>query len=115
MEAKATLRSALDRMKEFPGFRFVCSSASIVQWIEEFAPEMLDEIKARVQEKRFIIVGGWHVQPNCDLPSGKAFACQALYAQRYFQKTFGVTATVGYCVDSFGHCATLPMILKEGI
>lgn len=113
MEAKATLRSALDRMKEFPDFRFVCSSASIFQWIGEFAPEMLDEIKARVQEKRFIIVGGWHVQPDCNLPGGEAFARQALYAQRYFQKTFGVTATVGYCVDSFGHCSTLPMILKN--
>ena len=28
-EAKATIRSALDRMKEFPEFRFVCSSASV--------------------------------------------------------------------------------------
>ena len=113
MEAKATIRSALDRMKEFPDFRFVCSSASVFQWVEEFAPEMLLEIKERVKENRFIIVGGWHVQPDCNLPSGEAFARQSLYAQRYFNETFGVTATVGYCVDSFGHCATLPMILKN--
>ena len=114
MEAKATLRSALDRMKEFPDFRFVCSSASIFQWVEEFAPEMLAEIKQRIQEKRFIIVGGWHVQPDCNLPSGEAFARHALYAQRYFKEVLDTTATVGYCVDSFGHCATLPMILKNG-
>ncbi len=38
-EAKATVRSALDRMNEFPEFRFVCSSASVYQWVEEFAPE----------------------------------------------------------------------------
>lgn len=113
MEAKATLRSALDRMNEFPEFRFVCSSASIFQWVEEFAPEMLAEIRERVQQGRFIIVGGWHVQPDCNLPSGEAFARQSLYAQRYFQETFGMTATVGYCVDSFGHCATIPMILKN--
>lgn len=114
MEAKATLRSALDRMKEFPDFRFVCSSASIFQWVEEFAPEMFAEIKQRIQEKRFIIVGGWHVQPDCNLPSGEAFARHALYAQRYFKEALDTTATVGYCVDSFGHCATLPMILKNG-
>jgi alpha-mannosidase len=100
-------------MNEFPEFRFVCSSASVFQWIEEFAPEMLNQIKERVREKRFTIVGGWHVQPDCNLPSGEAFARQSLYAQRYFQETFGVTATIGYCVDSFGHCATLPMILKH--
>jgi len=113
MEAKATLRSALDRMKEFPEYRFVCSSASVFQWVQEFDPEMLEEIKSRVAEGRFVVVGGWHVQPDCNLPSGEAFARQALYAQRYFKETLGVTATVGYCVDSFGHCATLPMILKN--
>ena len=41
MEAKATIRSALDRMQEFPDFRFVCSSASVYQWVEEFDPGML--------------------------------------------------------------------------
>ena len=113
MEAKATIRSALDRMKEFPNYRFVCSSASIFQWIQEFDPEMFKEIKTRIAEGRFILVGGWHVQPDCNLPCGEAFARQALYAQRYFKETFGTTATVGYCVDSFGHCATLPMILRK--
>ena len=112
-EAKATVRSALDRMKEFPEFRFVCSSASVYQWIEEFAPEMFEEVKERVAEGRFIIVGGWHVQPDCNLPAGEAFARQSLYAQRYFHKTFGTTARVGYNVDSFGHNAMLPQILRK--
>ncbi|MBQ2880995.1 MAG: glycosyltransferase, partial [Clostridia bacterium] len=49
-EAKATIRSALDRMKEFPEFRFVCSSASVYQWVEEFAPEMFEEIQQRYKE-----------------------------------------------------------------
>jgi len=113
MEAKATLRSALDRMKEFPEFRFVCSSASVYQWVEEFAPEMFEEIKERVKEGRFIIVGGWHVQPDCNLPSGEAFARQSLYSQRYFKETLGETAKIGYDVDSFGHNAMLPQILKK--
>ena len=113
MEAKATIRSALDRMKEFPEFRFVCSSASVYQWVEEFVPEMFEEIKERVKEGRFIIVGGWHVQPDCNLPSGEAFARQSLYAQRYFREKFGVTSKVGYNVDSFGHNLMLPQILKK--
>ena len=45
-EAKATVRSALDRMKEFPDFKFVCSSASVYRWIEEFDEEMFEEIKS---------------------------------------------------------------------
>ena len=112
-EAKATIRSALDRMNEFPEFRFVCSSASVYQWVEEFAPDMFEEVKQRVKEGRFIVIGGWHVQPDCNLPSGEAFARQSLYSQRYFKETLGVTAKVGYNVDSFGHNYMLPQILKK--
>ena len=112
-EAKATVRSALDRMKEFPDFKFVCSSASVYRWIEEFDEEMFEEIKERVREGRFVVVGGWHVQPDCNLPSGEGFARQSLYAQRYFKEKLGVTAKVGYNVDSFGHNLMLPQILKK--
>ena len=112
-EAKATIRSALDRMKEFPDFIFVCSSASIFQWVEEFAPKMFEEVKQRVAEGRFIIVGGMHVQPDCNNPSGEGFARQTLYSQRYFKEKLGVTAKVGYNVDSFGHNLMLPQILKK--
>ena len=112
-EAKATIRSALDRMKEFPDFKFVCSSSSVYQWIEDFDPEMFEEVKARVQEGRFIVVGGWKVQPDCNLPGGENFARMSLYSQRYFYEKFGVTAQVGYNVDSFGHNAMMPQILRK--
>ncbi len=112
-EAKATVRSALDRMKEFPDFKFVCSSSSVYQWIEEFDNEMFLEIKERIKEGRFVIVGGWHVQPDCNLPGSEGFARQSLYSQRYFFESFGETAKVGYNVDSFGHNLMLPQILKK--
>ena len=112
-ETKATIRSALDRMKEFPDFKFVCSSASVYQWVQDFDPDMFEELKVRVQEGRFIIVGGWNVQPDCNLPSGEHFARMSLYSQRYFKETFGKTALVGYNVDSFGHNAMMPQILRE--
>ncbi len=112
-EAKATIRSALDRMNEFPDYIFVCSSASVYRWIEEFSPEMFEEIKQRVKEGRFVVVGGMHVQPDCNNPSGEGFARQVLYSQRYFKEKLGVTARVGYNVDSFGHNLMLPQILKK--
>ncbi len=112
-EAKATVRSALDRMREYPDFKFVCSSASVYKWIEDFDPNMFREIRERVREGRFIIVGGWHVQPDCNLPSGEGFVRQGLYSQRWFYDKFGVIAEVGYNVDSFGHNLMLPEILKK--
>ena len=112
-EAKATFRSALDRMKEFDDFVFTCSSASVYAWVEESAPEMFEEIKARIAEGRWVIVGGWWVQPDCNQPSGEGFARQSLYSQQYFYSRFGMTARVGYNVDSFGHNYMLPQILKK--
>lgn len=112
-EAKATIRSALDRMKEYPEFRFVCSSSIVYQWIEAFDPAMFEEIRERVREGRFVIVGGWIVQPDCNLPSGESFARHSLYGQRYFKEKFGVTSKIGYNVDSFGHHLMLPQILKK--
>ncbi len=112
-EAKATIRSALDRMKEYPEFRFVCSATAVFRWIETFDPEMFSEITDRVKEGRFVPVGGWIVQPDCNLPSGEGFARQTLYGQRYFYEKFGTTAKVGYNVDSFGHNGMLPQILQK--
>lgn len=112
-ETKATFRSALDRMKEDDEFLFTSSSAANYEWIENNEPEMFAEIKQRIAEGRWEIVGGWWVQPDCNLPGGESFVRQGLYGQRYFKEKFGVTAKVGYNVDSFGHHAMLPQILKK--
>ena len=112
-EIKATFRSALDRMQEFPGFTFTCACAGYYKWVEENEPAMFDEIKQRVAEGRWVIAGGWWIQPDCNLPSGESFARHALYAQRYFYEKFGHIARVGYNVDSFGHNGMLPQLLKK--
>lgn len=103
-------------MKEFPNFIFTAGCASYYLWIEENEPQMFQEIRQRVQEGRWVIVGGTWVQPDCNIPSGEAFARQYLYAQRYFREKFGRIATVGYNVDSFGHHGMLPQYLvKSGL
>lgn len=112
-EIKATFRSALDRMKEFDDFKFTSACGAYYMWIEKSDKQMFDEIVQRVKEGRWNIVGGWFIQPDCNLPSGESFARHALISQRYFKEKFGVTATVGYNVDSFGHNGNLPQILKK--
>ncbi|GHU75467.1 hypothetical protein AGMMS49992_19510 [Clostridia bacterium] len=110
-EIRATFRSALDRLEEYPEFVFTSACAAFYEWIERMDPDMFKEIQRRVHEGRWDIVGGWWIQPDCNLPSGESFARQALYAQRYFKEKFGKTARIGYNVDSFGHAGTLPQIL----
>ena len=112
-EVKATFRSVLDRMKEYDDFVFTSSSAAYYEWIEENENNMFEEIKIRVKEGRWVIVGGWWIQPDCNVPSGESFVRQGLYGQRYFLEKFGVMAQTGYNVDSFGHNGMLPQILKK--
>lgn len=113
-EILATFRSALDRMKEFPDFKFTSACALYYQWVEKVDKEMFNEIVLRVKEGRWNIVGGWFIQPDCNIPSGESFARHALISQRYFKEKFGLIAKTGYNVDSFGHNAALPKILKSG-
>jgi len=89
------------------------SSPAFYAWVEENEPEMFSEIQERVAEGRWELVGGWWIEPDCNIPGGEAFIRQALYGQRYFLSRFGKQARVGYNPDSFGHNATLPQILKR--
>lgn len=112
-ETKATFRSALDRMKEYPEFVFTNSSAMNYEWIENNEPKMFEEIKQRIKEGRWEIVGGWWNQPDCNIPGGESYVRHGLYGQHYFKNKFDVTAKVGFNVDSFGHNGMLPQILKK--
>ena len=112
-EVKATFRSALDRMNEYDDFIFAASSSAFYEWVEKTDPAMFAEIAQRVAEGRWQLVGGWWIEPDCNIPGGEAFVRQGLYGQRYFLEKFGRAARVAYNVDSFGHAATLPQILKK--
>ena len=111
-EVRATFRSALDRMNETPEFKFTASSACFYAWVKACDPAMFDEIRGRVREGRWELAGGWWVEPDCNIPGGESFVRQGLYAQRFFEREFGVRASVGFNPDSFGHAGTLPQIFK---
>ncbi len=108
-----TAGSAVDRMKETPEFVFSCSSASMYKWIEEENPDLFKEIRKYIKSGQWEIVGGWWVQPDCNVPSGESFIRQGFYGKSYFRKKFGVDVKVGYNVDSFGHNGGIPQILKQ--
>ncbi|HEY0321777.1 MAG TPA: glycoside hydrolase family 38 C-terminal domain-containing protein [Pyrinomonadaceae bacterium] len=108
-----TFRSALDRMNETPGFKYCHSSSAHYSWVERADPKMFEEVRARVREGRWEIVGGWPVEPDCNIPSTESFVRHSLYGKNYFQKAFGVDVNIGFNPDAFGHAAGLPSILRR--
>ncbi|MDR0416912.1 MAG: hypothetical protein LBH76_06310, partial [Propionibacteriaceae bacterium] len=111
-EARATFRSAADRMDEYDDFVFTCDQMVLLAWVEESDPELFDVIKRRVAEGRWVNTGGWWVEADCNIPSGEGLARQGLLGQRYLASRFGRPASVGMNVDPFGHNAMLPQILR---
>jgi alpha-mannosidase len=108
-----TFRSALDRMKETPGFRYSHSSMIHYRWVQEADPNMFEEIRGRIREGRWEVVGGWPVEPDCNIPSTESFARHCLYGKRYAEHALNVNVDIGFNPDSFGHAAGLPTILKH--
>lgn len=113
-EVLQTFRSAVDRLNEYKGMVFTCSSASYYKWVEEIDPELFEEIRKLVKRGRWVPVNGWWVQPDCNMPSAESFARQALYSQLYYYEKFGEICKTGYNVDSFGHNAMMPQLLSNG-
>lgn len=112
-EVLQTFRSAVDRLNEYNGLVFTCSSASYYKWVEEIDPELFEEIRKLVKKGRWVPVNGWWVQPDCNMPSAESFARQALYSQLYYYEKFGEICKTGYNVDSFGHNAMMPQLLNK--
>ena len=113
-EVLQTFRSAVDRIKEYKGFVFTCSSASYYKWVEEIDPALFEEIRKLVKKGKWVPVNGWWVQPDCNMPDAESFARQSLYSQLYYYEKFGTICKTGYNVDSFGHNAMLPQFLNQG-
>jgi alpha-mannosidase len=112
-EVRATFRSAVDRLDEFPEFVFTMDSSLFLAWVEESDPELFERVRARIADGRFQVVGGWWIEPDCNIPGGESFVRQALYGQRYLHERFGIVATTGANLDSFGHNASIPQILAK--
>lgn len=108
----STFRAALDRMNETPEFAFTASSAQFYEWVAQNDPALIQQIRKRIDEGRWSLVGGWWVEPDVNMPSGEALIRQGLYGQQTYKRLFGRIARVGYNPDSFGHPGTLPQILK---
>jgi len=112
-EAMATFRTAADLCEEFPSFVFNHNEAILYQWIEAYEPSLFARIRRLVKRKRWHIMGGWYLQPDCNLPSGESFVRQIQLGKRYFREAFGVDVTAAVNLDPFGHSRGLVQILAK--
>jgi len=114
-KCRFTLKQALEHMKKYPNFKYTQSTAAYYEWMEKYYPDIFEEIKKRIGEGRWGLVGGSWVEHDSNIPSGESMIRQRLYGQRYYLLRFGKIADVEWMPDTFGFTWTLPQImLKSG-
>ena len=113
MVVERTWSSALQLMREFPGLTYTHSTAAAYEWMEEKYPALFEEIRRRVKEGRWEVIGGMWVEPDLNMPDGESLVRQLLLGKRYFQQKFGVDVRTGWNPDSFGYNWQLPQIYKK--
>ena len=112
-EAIATFQTAVRFCREFAGFIFNHNEAILYQWVEEYDPKTFSEIQQLVKEKKWHIMGGWYLQPDCNMPSGESFVRQILEGRRYFLDKFGASPATAVNFDPFGHSRGLVQIMVQ--
>lgn len=112
-EALSTFRTAARLAEEFDDFIFNHNESLLYEWIEEYEPALFERIKKLIARGKWNVIGGWFMQPDCNLPSGEAFVRQIEEGNEYFRKKFGLTFKTGVNFDSFGHSRGLVQIMNK--
>lgn len=112
-----TFRTMLDLMNEYPEFTFSQSQASVYRIVEEYAPEMLEEIKARIKDGRWEVTASTWVENDKNMPNGESMARHILYTKQYLSDLLDVdpdSLQIDFEPDTFGHSVNIPEILTKG-
>jgi len=108
-----TFGTALQLMNEYPGYTYTQSAAAYNEWMAQKYPALNNEIKQRIKDGRWEIVGGMWVEPDLNMPDGESLVRQLLVGKRWYKQAYGVDVRIGWNPDSFGYTWQLPQIYKK--
>ncbi len=112
-----TFRTMLNLMNEYDDFIFSQSQASVYEIVEKYDPEMLEEIKKRVAEKRWEVTASTWVETDKNMPNGESLTRHILYTKQYLSKLFDLNQNdlqIDFEPDTFGHNLNVPEIMENG-
>lgn len=111
--ALSTFRSAVKLADKYD-YVFCHNEVTVYKYAEEYDPELFEKIKELVKKGKWRIIGGWYLQPDCNMPCGESFVRQIKYGFEYFKEKFGVEPPKSaFNVDAFGHTRGLVQIISK--
>lgn len=112
-ETLSTFRTAAELTDEFEGFVFNHNESLLYEWVKNNSPSLFEKLKQAVRENKWHIMGGWYLQPDCNMPSGESIVRNIEKGKRFFKKEFNQEPTTAINFDPFGHSKGLVQILKQ--
>ncbi|HOV68966.1 MAG TPA: glycoside hydrolase family 38 C-terminal domain-containing protein [Clostridia bacterium] len=110
--AISTFRTAADLCEEFD-YIFCHNEVILYEWVREYEPQLFKRIQKLVRQGKWHIMGGWYLQPDCNIPSGESIVRQILLGRIYFEKYFDSKPKTAINLDSFGHSRGLVQIMRK--
>ena len=113
----STFRTVLNLMDQYPEFCFSQSQASVYQIVEEYDPELMQHIKARIDEGRWEITASAWVETDKNMPNTESLLRHIRYTKDYLSQHWGIDADkleIDFSPDTFGHSANIPEIDSFG-
>jgi alpha-mannosidase len=109
-----TFYNVLRLMEQFPDYHFTQSQPQLYDYVREDYPALFEEIRARVAEDRWELIGGMWVEADCNLSGAESLARQFLLGRGFFRRHFGEGAEspVLWLPDVFGYAWALPQLIK---
>lgn len=102
----------LDLLSAYPDYRFVLDQMAYVRPFLERYPAQAPRFRQYIHEGRLQIAGGTDVMDDVNMPGGESWIRQIAYGKTYFREALGIDVTVGWALDTFGHHAQMPQLLR---
>ncbi len=113
----ATFTTILKIMDEYPTFCYSQSQASIYKIIDDYAPELHDKIKQRIDEGRWEVTASQWVETDENMPGTESLLRHVSSTHKYMNDKWGIPAEkleIDFTPDSFGHSANMAEIHNFG-
>jgi alpha-mannosidase len=106
------IEKALYLLKKYPEYTFVLDQMCYVRPFLERYPSEAASFREFLANGHLQIAGGTDVMHDSNIPSGESIVRQYLLGKSYFREKLGYEVTTGWALDTFGHNAQMPQILR---
>ena len=108
-----TLRENFALFEKYPDYTFNWTGANRYQFMKDYYPADYARLKTYVAQGRWVPTGSAWDENDALVPSPESIIRSVLYANRWFDREFGITSNQYLMPDTFGFPASLPTVLSH--